>query len=150
MAGSTRAPWACRPRAGAGRLAVVESSQDEGVVTEPKQPVVDPASATDVVLVHGVTPDGEGLEVIRHRNDRFEAGALRTVREGQPIHGELVRLKPRAQCPLVCDVEVTLPAPTPVPRTDVAARGPAQVASDRYRANWDTIWSRPRDPDACN
>ena len=112
---------------------------------------------SDVLLVHGVTPDGEGLQVIRKRNERLEAGALHTVREGRPIHGELVRLKPHEDCPLVCDVEVQLPAPEITPSTDVVARpadeprrGPAMVVSDRYRANWDAIWKRPGDTDLAN
>ena len=105
---------------------------------------------TDVVLVHGITPDRKGLQVIRHRDDQFEAGAVHPLEHGKPIHGEVVRLRPRPSCPLVCDVEVALPAPKAEPTDDVAEaavdstrRGPAQVASDRYRANWDAIWSHP-------
>ena len=104
---------------------------------------------TDVVVVHGITADGAGLRVLRHREDKIEAGAVRPVEQGKPIYGELVRLRPRASCPLVCDVTVELPAASRQPDDDVAAtpeacqrKGPAQVASNRYRANWDTIWSR--------
>ena len=103
----------------------------------------------DVVVVHGITADGAGLQVIRHRDDQLEAGAVRPLKPGRPIYGELVRLKPRKSCPLVCDVEVELPAPTRQQVDDVSgknadgpSKGPAQVASDRYRANWDAIWSR--------
>lgn len=114
----------------------------------------DPVSAadpekTDVVVLHGVTADGAGLRVLRHREGNLEAGAVRPVQQGKPIHGELVRLRPRQSCPLVCDVTVELPAANRPPDDDVAAdrgasqrKGPAQVASDRYRANWDAIWSR--------
>jgi hypothetical protein len=110
------------------------------------------APSEDVVLVHGVTGDGEGLAVIRKREDRLELGAIHPLKEGKPIHGEVVRLKPRAECPLVCDVEVTVPAqsvsPEPAgPRALDAApssrKGPAQVSSPRYRENWDAIWKKP-------
>jgi len=107
------------------------------------------AGKTDVVLVHGVTEDGKGLQVIRHRDNRFEAGAVRPLVEGKPIHGELVRLRPRKSCPLVCDVDVELPQRASIEAaTDThpqgEKKGPAQVASDRYRSNWDAIWKRAR------
>jgi hypothetical protein len=107
------------------------------------------AKSSDVVLIHGVTPDGQGLEVLRKRNERLEMGALRPVRQGAPIHGELVKVKPRPEFPLLCDIETELPKPAAL--ADVAGRteetpihkGPAQVASDNYRKNWDLIWNRP-------
>jgi hypothetical protein len=103
----------------------------------------------DVLLIHGVTEDGAGLQVLRQRQDRLETGALRPVEQGRPIAGELVRIRPRSELPLLCDVEVMLPAARPT--DDVARatepessrRGPAQVATDRYRDNWDLIWKRP-------
>jgi hypothetical protein len=108
-----------------------------------------------VVLIHGVTPDGGGLNVLRARDGQLEAGAVRPLREGKPIHGEVVRLEPRESCPLVCDVKVdfappksgepcadgcgkdSCDAPTSAPH-----KGPARVASDAYRKNWDAIWAR--------
>ena len=108
------------------------------------------------MLVHGVTEDGTGLQVLRHRDARLEAGVLHRVDTGKPIHGELVSLKPRPDCPLVCDVEVHVSAspgsiPTrPHPRVESESRGPAQVASARYRANWDLIWKRPSKPELAN
>ena len=103
------------------------------------------ASGSDVVLVHGVTPDGEGLEVIRRRQGRLEAGAARPLKQGQPIAGEVVRLKPRKEFPLLCDVEVEVSAPAPVKPTEAAPRkGPPRVSTQRYRDNWDAIWSAKR------
>ncbi len=100
----------------------------------------------DVALIHGVTPDGD-LKVIRQRADQIEVGAVRPLREGVPITGEVVRLTPRKDFPLLCDVTTELAAPAP--KQDVAEsavvghKGPAQVATNRYRENWDAIWSRP-------
>ncbi len=108
-------------------------------------------SPVDVLFIHGVTEDGAGLEVVRQRRDRLEAGALRPVEQGRPIVGELVRVKPRSEFPLLCDVEVMLPAArnkddvAQAPQPDSSRRGPAQVATDRYRDNWDLIWKRPSD-----
>lgn len=98
----------------------------------------------DVALIHGVTEEGD-LRIVRQREDRVEIGAVRPLREGVPITGEVVRLTPRKEFPLLCDVKTEfVPASTP---RDVAEaspaphKGPARVVSDRYRANWDLIWN---------
>lgn len=99
------------------------------------------AAKKDVVLVHGVTPDGRGLAVIRQRDDQVETGALRPLEQGKPIHGEVVTLAPRKESPLICDVKVEVSAAAPEEQQARPSHsGPAQVASDRYRKNWDTIW----------
>ena len=100
---------------------------------------------SDVVLIHGVTDDRRGYKVLRAREGTLEAGAVRPLEHGKPIVGEVVKLKPRENCPLVCDVEVDVPRL----ETERAARGkgPAKVANDAYRKNWDAIWAR-RDDDA--
>jgi hypothetical protein len=108
-----------------------------------------PASS-DVVLIHGVTSDGQGLQVLRRRDGRVEAGAARPLRHGQPIQGEVVRLKPRKEFPLLCDVEVEVAAPkspgvqSADEPTGTGRKGPARVTTERYRENWDAIWARPK------
>ncbi len=109
--------------------------------SSPPEPGDGQASKKDVVLVHGVTEDGRGLAVIRQRDDQLETGALRPLEQGKPIHGEVVTLEPRKESPLLCDVKVEVPAPAAEePRARRSHSGPAQVANDRYRKNWDTIW----------
>ena len=94
----------------------------------------------DVLLVHARTETGDGYQVLRKRGERLEVGELRKTREGRPIHGELVRLKPREESDRLFDVEVVLPAPTePVSPTKT---GPAQVASRAYRDGWDATFGR--------
>src|SRR5882724_1507576 len=123
-------------------------------------PEADPASATapsaDMALVHRVMPDG-AVHVIRRRGDQLEAGALQPLREGMPIQGEVVSLRPRKSFPLLCDVDVlyTPPAAAAPSTTKPAARparrkGPAQVATDDYRDNWDSIWSSNKKSEALN
>jgi hypothetical protein len=104
----------------------------------------------DAILIQGVSEDGECMAVLRAREDRLEAGILRTVKPGKPVEGELLKLTPRPEFPLVCDVEVELPAGTinAVGGSDRApgaeGRGrPAQVATESYRENWDAIWRKP-------
>jgi hypothetical protein len=110
---------------------------------------------SDVVIVHGVAEDGDRLEVLRLRNQRIEVGALQKLEHGRPIHGEVVRLQPRPSCPLICDVKVELPEPRGAAPKESSLenatssadtrRGPAQVASDRYRIGWDLIFgTRPK------
>jgi hypothetical protein len=104
----------------------------------------------DAMLIQGVSEDGETMAVLRAREDRVEAGLVRPVKAGEPLRGELLKLTPRPEFPLLCDVEVQLPegvinasggsdAPTATGRS-----GPAQVATDSYRENWDAIWSKPK------
>ncbi len=97
----------------------------------------------DAVLIHGATPDG-AHEVLRLRNGRVEVGMLRRMEEGRPIHGEVVRLEPREEFPLLCDVEVVLPRADATAPPSVRS-GPPQVATERYRANWDAIFRTRRD-----
>jgi hypothetical protein len=108
----------------------------------------DESPAPDVALIHGVTADGAGLQILRARDNRIELGAIRPLREGAPITGEIVTLRPRPNFPALCDVETHFkPAATPSdrqePRAALPHAGPAQVATDEYRRNWDAIWSRP-------
>jgi hypothetical protein len=106
------------------------------------------APSPDVALVHRVTPDG-AVHVIRRRGDQLEAGALQPLREGMPIQGEVVSLRPRESFPLLCDVDVLYTPPAAASMPKPAARparrkGPAQVATDDYRDNWDSIWNRKK------
>lgn len=122
-------------------------------MTSPKRPepavAAEPQSSSDdVALVHGVGADGS-VHVLRKRGDTIEAGALAPVREGAPIHGELVSLKPRANFPLLCDVQVHYAPPKPAAPRAQRRKGPAQVATDTYRDNWDSIWAGKK-PDALN
>lgn len=118
----------------------------------PNAPPAPDAPTRDVALIHGVTEQGD-LRVLRQRGDQLEAAAVRPLREGVPITGEVVKLTPRKEFPLLCDVTTEFNAPAAVPEsTDVAGarglphKGPAQVATDTYRSNWDVIWagSKPK------
>ncbi len=103
----------------------------------------------DVVLIGPPTADGGGVHVLRARDERIEAGELRALREGRPITGEVVTLKPRQDNPRVCDVETSYappPALTPAPASGASAaphKGPARVASNAYRERWDEIFATP-------
>lgn len=111
--------------------------------SEPAATAEPKTSGDDVALVHGVGADGS-VHVIRKRGDTIEAGALSPVREGAPIHGELVSLQPRPNFPLLCDVKVHYAPPAtakPAAPRIQRRKGPAQVATDTYRDNWDSIWS---------
>jgi hypothetical protein len=114
---------------------------------EPATPEAKDAKKDDVVLIQGVSEDGETLAVLRAREDRVEAGIVRSVKQGEAPLGEVVRLKPRPESPLVCDVEVEIPEHTVNAKggSDQAPsphHGPAQVATKTYRDNWDAIWKK--------
>ncbi len=103
----------------------------------------------DVVLVAGPTEDGQGLRVVRAREDRIETGEVRPLRDGQPVTGDIVTLKPREKTPWLCDVEVQHEQRSKVAANDTAAlaplarptrHGPAQVATEEYRDNWESIF----------
>ncbi|MBI4953033.1 MAG: hypothetical protein HY908_13445 [Myxococcales bacterium] len=127
-----------------------------------------------MVFVYGKTEPDEGLRVLRARpNGDVEVGQLRSVREGQPIHGELVRLEQRPEHAQLFDVDVLLEAPSPsasgvaddhaaapaavpqepAPTARRPRAGPPQVASPAYRRNWDRIfgaWPTTSKKDAPN
>src|SRR4051812_14009382 len=106
---------------------------------------------SDVALIHGKTADGEGLRIIRQRDDRVEIGAVRPLKQGAPIVGEVVTLTPRPEFPLLCDVKVELEAPAAAKdRMEASRHGPAQVATAAYRDNWDRIWPAKREPELAN
>ncbi len=104
----------------------------------------------DVVLVHGRREDGV-LDVLRARRGRVEAASMRPTRDGEPLHGDLVRLRPRADAPLF-DVETLYEASPPVsekgepePAAETPSRsGPAQVATAGYREGWEAVFGRAR------
>lgn len=90
----------------------------------------------DVALVWGATRDGEMLGVLRKRGDSIEPALVRKAREGEPIHGELVRLTPREE-PLLYDVDVVYDGRR---GTQADRSGPPQVASEQYRKGWDRLF----------
>jgi hypothetical protein len=103
-----------------------------------------PAPMRDVVFVGGPNDRGDGMRVIRKREESLEVGEIRPVEDGKPLHGDMVRLKPRAEHERLFDVETVMARSE---AQDLAAgHGPAQVASDRYRAGWDAIFGE-RPPD---
>ena len=103
----------------------------------------------DVVLPYAPTDDGKGVRVLRAREDGVEAGEVRPAADGQPLHGELVRLKPREDAPALCDVEVLHDARPNKQSTDVTVEAappkrsrPAQVATNQYREHWIEIFGK--------
>jgi hypothetical protein len=106
----------------------------------------DPKTRDDVVLVHGRSEDGRALAILRKQGDTLSAGVLTAAEEGKPLHGELVRLRPREESPALFDVDV-LHAPPKRPG-DEARRGPAQVSTQAYRDGWNAAFlPRAKDPD---
>jgi hypothetical protein len=97
----------------------------------------------DVVLLHGTTDDGEGLKALRSRPGRLDLAEIRPVHEGQHVgEHELVSLRPR-EVPVVCDVDVVYRPGDEMEAADHA--GPARVATDAYRMNWEAIFGGPSD-----
>lgn len=94
-----------------------------------------------MVFVHGRSEDGSKLAVVRKQGSRVSAGILSSLEHGAPIHGEVLRLSPREETPGLCDVEVVHATESAASRaTDDVSSGPAQVATEAYRAGWDSIW----------
>ncbi|HEX7602378.1 MAG TPA: hypothetical protein VF316_12270, partial [Polyangiaceae bacterium] len=88
----------------------------------------------DIALVTGPTEDGEGVRVVRFRDDAVSAGEIRPIAEGKPLAegAEIVRLKPRSgtEAPAF-DVERIYKREAAPAR---AAKGPAKVATPAYRS----------------
>ena len=127
------------PKKSGGELAKAGSGTIEKKVPPPE------AKGSDTVLIHGVSRDGQTMAVLRARDERIEAGIMSPLKEGEPIEGEVVRLAPRPEFPLLCDVKVEVPAGTVNARGSRDSRQlgrPAQVATASYRDNWDAIWAK--------
>ena len=95
----------------------------------------------DVLFVRGRSSKSGAYRVLRAREDRVELGEMSDLKEGEPIRGEVVKLKPREEHPQLFDVDVV------VPREEGTAgerSGPAQVASEAYRRNFDAIFGPKR------
>ncbi|MBI5518069.1 MAG: hypothetical protein HY909_30140 [Deltaproteobacteria bacterium] len=115
----------------------------------------EPKDRTDVALLCGPAPAGDGMLVLRAREGRVEAGVARPLKDGAALHGgELVRLTPREGTPWLADVktELSLPAPTPPPAPPTsptsAHPGPARVTSEPYRDGWARIFGARTPPQA--
>jgi hypothetical protein len=102
----------------------------------------DPKKEEDVALIYGASADGDALGVLRKRGDHVEAAVMRKAQEGQPIHGELVKLSPR-ETPLLYDVEVLHDGRAADAELEPRGR-PAQVATKKYRDGWDRLFARKR------
>lgn len=117
----------------------------------------------DVVLLHSPTESGDGIRVVRKRNDAIELGELRPMKEGQPIHGEVVKLTQRTEHDMLFNCEVLVPSaprPEPPPAPAAAAapakpadpeppralshKGPPRVSTDAYRGGWEAIFGNKR------
>lgn len=105
-------------------------------------PTPAPTPATDIVFLGPPTADGVGVHVLRAREERLEAGELRTLQEGRPIAGEVLTLAPRKDNPRVLDVKDSYSPPA----TRHAAKGPAKVATDAYRDGWDEVFGKQPAP----
>ncbi len=115
----------------------------------------------DVVVLVSPTEDGKGARVLRARDGNVEAGEVRPVKEGAPIHGEIVELAVREKTPWLCDVKKTLykktesqPPPAmaaaPVERKTRESTKPPQVATHAYRASWDRIFGPEKSSGSLN
>ncbi|MDD9940470.1 MAG: hypothetical protein OXU20_05345 [Myxococcales bacterium] len=105
----------------------------------------DPGSqrSRDLAFVHGPTEDGEGARIIRCRDGELLAGEVRPLKEGQAVNEQtLVRLRPVEPSSPVCEVEVVHdPAEAQGAQKARHRAGPAQVATDTYRRNWQQVFA---------
>ena len=101
-----------------------------------------PRPKEDVLFVHSPAEAGDALRVIRKRDDRIEVGEIRPVQEGRPLHGDLVKLKPRQEHDQLFDVEVLVSREELESTARLGHAGPAQVATETYRSNWQAIFGR--------
>lgn len=89
----------------------------------------------------GPTEDAAGARILRVQGDTVRAGEVRALVSGAPLAkgAEVVRMKPiDASGVPVYEIE------SMYKREEEAApakKGPAQVATSAYRANWDTVFA---------
>lgn len=91
--------------------------------------------------------------MLRARPGKVEAGEVRPLRHGRPMGGgEIVSLTPRPDSPDVYDVRTVceLPPTAGNMTSDGSAHGPAQVATEAYRAAWERTFGAGRRRAAMN
>jgi hypothetical protein len=104
-----------------------------------------PPPKQDVVMIHSPTNEGDGYNVLRLRESAIEVGQIRNLREGAPVHGDVVKLVPRKEHERLFDVEVLVEGPKQAEAEARGRTGPAQVTTDAYRANWDAIFGERKE-----
>jgi hypothetical protein len=102
-------------------------------------PGSNPKKKEDVLFVHGPTKSGEGRHAIRAHDGKISLCEIRSLPEGEPIKGEVVKLRQRSEHPRLFDVDVLM-AGEPARPAPVERSGPAQIATDAYRDNWEAIF----------
>src|SRR5215471_4081402 len=114
--------------------------KDEDDTGSTKTPAPHPPK--DLLFVYGKR-EGEAYSVLRRRGENVEIGAIAKLEEGKPIHGEVVRLNRRDEHPLLFDVDVLADTRPSLP----SHNGPAQVATEAYRENWEVIFGDGEESD---
>ncbi len=119
-----------------------QSTEQAIVSTESNDPA-SPEAPRDLLLVGDRVEQTGGYRVLRQREDRLEVGELRTIQEGQPLSGDVVRLHPTPshervfECETLLSTEEATGAKEPLCGT---RQGPRQVATATYRKNWESIF----------
>jgi hypothetical protein len=89
-------------------------------------------------------PKEGGSRALVVQGDRVEEGTIGGVKEGQPLNGrDMIQLGPHPQSPIVYNLMERVsftPDTEDAPDSQEGGRGPAQVASPAYRANYDVIF----------
>lgn len=133
----------------ASAVSAADSSSPVTGGTEVVGPVEQEAPAPrDRAVVLGPVDD-KSFAILRQRTEDapLEAGVVRPMREGEPIHGELVSLsRPEASSP-VLDVKVHYDGRPKARAMDTASmalphKGPARVTSEAFREGWDAVFRR--------
>ena len=101
----------------------------------------------DVVFLHSPSEDGKGIRVIRAREDALECAEIRPVVEGEPLKGDLVRLKRRQEHSRLFDVETVF---SQEPPRQATLKGPARVTTHSFREGWDTVFAGARKKELLN
>jgi hypothetical protein len=95
----------------------------------------------DVALLSGPTEDGEGARLLRWKRGELYAGEVRPAKQGEPLgEQELVRLRPLHDRVPLCEVETVY-----APAGHAEREGPARIATDTYRRNWDVVFGSGAD-----
>lgn len=103
----------------------------------------------DLILIHGVNEKRGELHVLRHRGDKIEPGVVKPIEEGKPIFGDLVRLKPKPEFPLICEVEEILRYEDH-DRESGHHSGPPRVTTEAFRRGWDAIFGKSESDELTN
>ncbi|HOU54107.1 MAG TPA: hypothetical protein PLQ97_09285 [Myxococcota bacterium] len=101
----------------------------------------------DLVVIADANPESRDVTVVRPTPEGVVASVLKPVQPGQPLLGDMVRLEPLPQVPILARMRTVLRHPDArAPRGPSDDEAPSSRtflgSTDAYRRGWEAVFGR--------